>query len=370
MTNENSTQTPPPGQPLVSVIVPCYNVERFLDRCIDSLLAQTQSGLEFVFVNDCSTDGTAAIIRRRLPEFSCAQFIDCPKNGGVSVARNIGVAAAHGRYIGSVDSDDVALPTLFETLVRALESSQADVAQIAYVITTDASTKPAQPAQEEIRLLTGLEALADMFQQEHYALWDRLYKRELFDDGTGNTDLFPVGLTCEDRVGNMHLLARARTVAISNRVEYLYMDNLGSISSDGLNRRGFDLLLADEINVRVARAMGNAQVLKLAEDRAAKGAFSLLVKWMRFGITDPQLDEEAALKQLWERFHADYPRLMASDLSSAKRLVAWQMEHCPSVAQAAFRGFRGVEILRRQQGAKDILKQPRFAAKDGKAPRA
>ncbi|MDR2721528.1 MAG: hypothetical protein LBB35_01490, partial [Coriobacteriaceae bacterium] len=160
----------------------------------------------------------------------------------------------------------------------------------------------------------------------------RLYARHLFEED----ETFPSGLTCEDRVANFTLLSKAKRIAVSNQVEYFYFLNLGSISFDGLNRRGFDLLAADSLVVDRAKKLGDTDILHLAEDRAAKGAYSLLVKHARFGITDATLDEKTTLAQLTKQFEQDYARLMASPLLFPKKLVAWQLRYTPWLLRAEF----------------------------------
>ena len=150
---------------------------------------------------------------------------------------------------------------------------------------------------------------------------------------------FPVGLTCEDRVFNMRVLPLASRAAESNRVEYHYFMNMGSISLGGLSQRAMQILEADELMVGYARASGDERLVKLALDRQAKGAFSMLVKYARFGITDDALSGQAghdALRMLRQRFVSDYPRLAASPLPASKRLVAWQLRYMPALVRAEF----------------------------------
>ena len=340
----------------MSVIIPVYNCEEYIDACIESLKAQTLPQVEYIFVNDCSSDHSAQIISERLAELPGALLVNRAQNGGVSAARNTGLSAASAPYISWVDADDIALPDYCESLLTLIEAAQADVAQVAYVITSDMERKVTQPATANIRIMSGRESLAEMFTAEHYAVWGRLYKRELFADASGQTDLFPVGLTCEDRIANVTLLSRAKTVVVSSQIAYLYRENIGSISADGLTRKSFDLLEADEINVKACEQLGAPELVELAKDRAAKGAFSLLVKWYRFGVTDPELDESEALAELRARFIADYPRLMSSALPAAKRMLAWQMRFCPAAVRAEFGAYRGLGKLRHQRGVREALR--------------
>lgn len=320
------------AEPPVSIVVPVHNTAEFLPRCLASIESQTFQDFEVVLVDDGSTDGSSVLCDEFAERRERASVIHHASPSGVSAARNAGVAASSGRSIGFVDSDDWIAPTMVETLYRALTETESDVAQVGYVICS--KEQPIENAAETIRVLSADEALAEMLLREEYAVWNRLYRRSLFD--ACMPGCFPEGLTCEDRVGNFKLLSKACSVAVSSRVEYFYFKNLGSISHNGLDRRGFDLLVADRIMVDLARAYGNERVLALAEDRAAKSSFSLLVKWARFGVTDSGLDADEALGALFDDYRENYGRLMKSPMPAAKKAVAWQLRHCAPLLKLEF----------------------------------
>ena len=102
-------------EPLISVIVPVYKVELYLRQCVDSLLAQTYSNLEIILVDDGSPDGCPAICDEYARKDSRVRVIHKP-NGGLSDARNVGLDAARGEYIGFIDSDDWVMPDMYEYL--------------------------------------------------------------------------------------------------------------------------------------------------------------------------------------------------------------------------------------------------------------
>ena len=112
----------------VSVIIPVYKVEAYLEECIDSLLSQTYENIEFIFVNDCSPDGSRAIIERYLINDTRIRLIDAERNLGMAGARNLGLKSATGFYLAFCDSDDIMVDRCIEILVGALEKSRADIA--------------------------------------------------------------------------------------------------------------------------------------------------------------------------------------------------------------------------------------------------
>jgi len=114
-------------EPLVSVVVPVYNTERYLARCLDSILVQSLENIEVLVVDDCSPDGSATIIRRYEAADGRLAAIRHTENLGLGGARNTGIAAARGRYIASVDSDDALTPAALETAVGRCERDGTEI---------------------------------------------------------------------------------------------------------------------------------------------------------------------------------------------------------------------------------------------------
>lgn len=115
------------GEPVVSVIVPVFNAQRHLEQCFDSLLGQTLGAVEIIAVDDASTDGSSAILKR-LASDERVRVIAHPDNRGVSSARNTGLAAARGAYVAFVDADDLVAPTMYADLLGAARAQRADIA--------------------------------------------------------------------------------------------------------------------------------------------------------------------------------------------------------------------------------------------------
>ena len=107
-------------QCLISVIVTAYNIEKYIARCMDSLLAQTWTNMEIILVDDGSDDGTGEVCDRYAREYSHVQVIR-QKNAGPSAARNAGVSLAKGDFIGYVDGDDWVEPSMYEKMLKALQ---------------------------------------------------------------------------------------------------------------------------------------------------------------------------------------------------------------------------------------------------------
>ena len=221
--------------PKVSVIVPVYNVEKYLDRCLRSLAAQTLEDIEFLFVDDGSTDESAAMLDRFAAEHLNARVIH-KQNGGVSSARNAGLDLATGDYIGFVDSDDFVEEHAFQRAVQAAEGSGADIVCFGYAsVWGDEAVLKVVDCREE--LFDGGDAAFSVQFTRGYKrfCWDKLFRRGLFDGVR-----FPVERAIYEDVFVLPLLfVKARRVLRIPDVLYYYRArpmSLSHIRDDKLNQ--------------------------------------------------------------------------------------------------------------------------------------
>lgn len=143
---------------LISVIVPVYNVERYLRRCVDSILHQTYQDLEILLVDDGSTDASGAICDEYAAQEERVTAVH-QKNGGLSAARNTGLERAQGTYLCFVDSDDFLDSRMLETLCRDLQEQNADVAVVGFrMFEREEELAPAELAVP-VQCMTGREAI-------------------------------------------------------------------------------------------------------------------------------------------------------------------------------------------------------------------
>lgn len=349
--NQNTTSGAATDKRAISLIVPVHNTAEWLTRCFDSIDAQTFKDFELIVVDDASSDNSPALIDNYVSLHPGALKLTHGSCRGLSAARNTGIAAAQGSYLAFLDSDDWLEPCFLEALYFAVSSTGSQVAQIEYGQSFKEESFD-QPAHVEVKVLQGVDAACDMLERDEYSVWCRLYETSLLKS-LGDAP-FVEGLTCEDRVFNMQILPKSTKVAQSNSLAYHYFQNLGSLSLGGLTKRGLDLLEADSRMVAAAKATGDSRLFELAKDRQAKGAYSLLVKWARFGITDSSFGEEEASKavrELQTRYVEDYPRLMKSHLSAPKRFVAWELRYCPALLKAEFAVYNCVKGVNRNKEA-------------------
>lgn len=113
--------------PSISVVIPVYNAQDYLERCLESVCNQTLKDIEIICVNDCSTDNSLEILKNYSTKYSNLKVIDCKINGGESVARNIGIDNATGEYLGFIDNDDEVDLSFYEKLYNKAKESDADI---------------------------------------------------------------------------------------------------------------------------------------------------------------------------------------------------------------------------------------------------
>ena len=139
------------NEPLVSVIVPVYKVGKYLDKCVESIVGQTYKNLEIILVDDGSPDNCPAMCDKRAERDSRIKVIH-KQNGGVSSARNVGIDAAQGEFIGFVDSDDWLEPDMYDCIVKNALEYNADISRCGYFVDWSDHTSYVGSTEKKINL--------------------------------------------------------------------------------------------------------------------------------------------------------------------------------------------------------------------------
>ena len=209
-----------PILPLISVIVPCYNVEQYLPKCVDSILAQTYRNLEVILVDDGSPDRCGDICDKYAEKDARVKVIH-KANGGVSDARNAALDMMQGEWFTCIDSDDYVSPTYVETLYGLTQKYHCKMAVVSWLdYKPNEVPHPSNRGNDE-RLLSSDDAIADMFYQHScdVAPWGKIYKSSLFDDIR-----YPKNVIYEDLQTTFKPMAKCKEgVAFTNRQEYFYL---------------------------------------------------------------------------------------------------------------------------------------------------
>ncbi len=224
--------------PLISVIIPAYNEEKHLERCIAALRAQTYRRLELIFIDDGSTDHTPDILSRHAAEDERIVYIR-KDNEGQSVARNMAVAQARGEYLTFADADDWMEPDMYERLYQALHRAEAEIACCAYTIVEEGKPDSTEETADEVLTPRKAYPLLVRDEMKHF-LWNKLFRADLF---RGIEQ--PRGRTFQDLAILYRVFARARRIVRIPQTLYYYRIHPAS-STHKYNgvRKPFHFLLA------------------------------------------------------------------------------------------------------------------------------
>ncbi|MCX8093172.1 MAG: glycosyltransferase [Candidatus Goldbacteria bacterium] len=247
--------------PLISIIVPIYNVEQFLRKCIDSLIYQDYENIEIILVNDGSTDNCPKIIDEYSKKSNKIKVIH-KKNGGLSDARNAGINIAKGDFITFVDSDDWVEKNYCSVLYKILNETKASIASCG--IKAHGMTIANYNIEEffftlgnKIEVFNNIEALEKI----RLNACAKLYKRELFEK-----ILFPVGRIHEDEFIIYKLIYMAGRIASTKQKLYNRRMRAGSITRSNFNEKRLDIIdaLKERANFYEQNGLNNLRIKTLA----------------------------------------------------------------------------------------------------------
>lgn len=211
--------------PLISIIVPVYNVSSYLPRCIDSILAQTYDNFELYLVDDGSTDESGRLCDEAAGKDQRIKVIHKP-NGGQSSARNMALDVMSGEYVTFADSDDYLDAGYLEYLYGLLRNNDAEISISAhYYVDEEGKETGRSGSKTELMTFTGVEAVRDQCYQKNVDnfVWGKLYKAELFDDVR-----FPEGKIYEELGTNYRLYLKCSKIVLGNGSFYRYVQRKGS----------------------------------------------------------------------------------------------------------------------------------------------
>ena len=221
-------------QPLISIIVPVYNAEQYLDKCVDSIVNQTYTNLEIILVDDGSPDNCGAICDEYAKKDSRIKVIH-KSNGGLSSARNAGLDNSTGEYIGFIDSDDVIEPEMYEKMLKNIQNTNADVCMCGCKIINE---------QGELLLEDNFsnkvynidEIIEEIILPLKTSVCDKLYKKELI----GLIRFLQGRIHGEDLLFSLNLLANDLSISAIRGAYYRYIKHPSSITTSKFSNRSFD----------------------------------------------------------------------------------------------------------------------------------
>jgi len=244
--------------PLLSIIVPIFNKEQYIDDCINSILGQTFRDFELILVNDGSTDASYQKCREYEAKDNRIILID-QKNAGVSAARNKGLTIARGQYIGFIDSDDTIEADMYTTLIRNIISADADISACRLrVVFPNKTDSP--PESEGVVVYKHDDALSLFFKQQFdVSANNKIYKAVLLKHVEFEGRIY------EDVLFVCRAFVAADTVVFENTVKYNYLVRESSVSMSKFDSRYMETIA---VSARMVNLMANENRQAVAQAKA------------------------------------------------------------------------------------------------------
>ena len=219
----------------ISVIIPIYNVEQYLRRCLDSVLRQERISIEVILVDDGSTDTSGKICDEYAVKHENVHCLHV-KNGGPATAKNKGYELAKGRYVAFIDSDDEIRSDMFYTMIDLGDANDSDIVCCNYMqVNEDGCTEHLNHTSEEYTLNQSDAIKALLVKDRIYSqCWTKIYRRNMLEEHNIRN---PEGLkTDEDFIFNIQAFAVARRVSVVDKPLYIYTHRSSSLSKDYFNK--------------------------------------------------------------------------------------------------------------------------------------
>lgn len=268
----------------LTVIVPVYKVEKYLEKCVDSILSQDYDDMEVLLIDDGSPDNCPAICDRYAKN-DCRVRVIHQKNSGIAETRNVGIRESSSEYIGFVDSDDFIFSGMFSAMMNEIEKEpETDIVICDYNTFFDDDYDSMTEHHQNIDSCWPAEIIRDKFLMDEYPnyMWNKIYRKSLFDGMT-----IPKGMTMEDLYACAGVFARANKIKYVNKAYSCYRLHKSSFSSMAKVKKKHGLFLAWREHERVCKNLG-LKPLDYSRLRARKAAISLKI----INYAEPMLERE------------------------------------------------------------------------------
>lgn len=232
----------------VSVIVPVYNTEKYLRRCLDSLVNQTLDDIEIIVINDCSPDNAKKILSEYEKKYKNIKVIHNKTNKGIGYNRNLGIEKASGKYIAFVDSDDYVDITMYEKMYNKAEKQNLDLVLCNFYKNLEKQDGTLEALVPEFIIPnfknTTLKDYPDLLLKVNLAPWNKLYRRSLFTADVR----FPENLKYEDAIVVIKTMARAKKIGIvDERLNYYLVRSKSETTV--MDKRVYDIFEATKMMI-------------------------------------------------------------------------------------------------------------------------
>lgn len=305
---------------LISIIVPVYNVEKYLDECIHSLVEQTYTNLEIILVDDGSPDNCPAMCDAWAEKDRRIRVIH-QKNGGISTARNAALEVATGEYLCFADSDDYLERTMIEKLYYKLNDGHADIAVCGYYDLYGQKVTSHYAAGDDL-FFDDDQKFVSLYEESHVVVWNKLFAASLFED------LRFEDIYCgEDAFLMVQLFDRAQRIVFLSEPLYYYRYREDSIIHLPITARKFDACLAREKSLNFYAARN----LTKAYSKCLFVYFYMLSDLLR-SAQIVGIDADGELLEKYEtRLLILYQQLMCTDIPLTQKLKIFMKQRLPRI---------------------------------------
>lgn len=311
-------------EPLVSVVVPVYNIKKYLNRCIDSIIVQDYKKLQIIIVDDGSTDGSEEICDNYKNKDNRITVIH-QKNGGLSKARNIGIEIATGEYITFIDSDDFVHPCYISFLVKEKLESKSQLVQCSMKSVFGDECKNDLGFSGERKIISGKEAILSY--DYMVSACAKLFDKSLFDDVR-----YPEGLVYEDEATYYKLAFKCDTVCLTTAELYYYYQSPNSITRN--NNINLDFIPVCKERIEFFKNKNDSDLLDNAYERYA---VTLMLKYVRCVKIKAEADIK---KQLIELYKDNYRFLNKKSINVKFRILLILYRYFPNIIATVIGAFR------------------------------
>lgn len=306
--------------PEISIIVPVYQVEKYLDRCIKSIVNQIFTDFELILVDDGSVDSSPAICDRWKLTDSRIKVIH-KENGGLSSARNVGLEIASGRYIGFVDSDDWIHCNMYQMLYEMIQSGDFDIAVcgLKRVWQEELACSEKNDEDKEFVIYERNEYLCKILKvstqdSNHYA-WNKLYRRNVIINVR-----YPEGLIDEDVEGTFRAVLNSDRIIESHIVGYYYWYNSNSITTKKFDKQQLDFLKICDHLLELTNDYKDIYVHECAVLFRYRADLAILCK-MSISEIDEKFDKKKCAMDLVKNLRVHYKILMKSSIPFSRKVL-------------------------------------------------
>lgn len=305
--------------PLISVIIPVYNVEDYLDRCIKSILSQTFRNFEIIIIDDGSPDKCPEICEKWAVKDERIVVIH-QKNQGLSAARNLGIRNAKGEFLTFVDSDDWISENMLEVLLDLVRKYDADIS-ICNFVKTD-KKKEIVVRDEVIEKVYSRDDFMNIILKVHsnrtiHYAWGKLYKRKVIDDTH-----YPVGMLNEDVEGMFKAVIRSERIAETTSVGYFYYENNDSITR---KKFGGNFLCLNEVWSRVLKIAEQfaPEYRDKVEFNLKRTDFTILVDMLLYGDREADKRYESEITEARSRLKRNINILLSGPMIAKRKVLVF-----------------------------------------------